>query len=141
MGHDDVEPLDARRELRDLGQLVIQVLAEAVRDLDVPSGDDDLHRCPPWGFGRCAWSACLRASRTAAPPPIREEQTPRDGPSCGSATSGMRRPRGGLGVPCMNASPSPGVATLQSSPGLSPDVRYAEGARDGPFLGPGAASL
>src|SRR3954462_16043397 len=41
----------------------------------------------------------------------------------------------------MNASPSPGVATLQSSPGLSPDVRYAEGPRDGPFPGPGAASI
>jgi len=39
----NIEALYARCELRDLGQLVIQVTAEALRNLDVPSGDDDLH--------------------------------------------------------------------------------------------------
>ena len=43
----DIEPLHTRRELWNLGQLLVQVSAETLRNLDVPSSDDDLHGSPP----------------------------------------------------------------------------------------------
>jgi hypothetical protein len=47
VGHHNIEALNARRELWDLGQLLVQVTAETLRNLDVPSSDDDLHGSPP----------------------------------------------------------------------------------------------
>src|SRR5690242_12241031 len=124
MAHDDVKPLDARRELRDLGQLVVQMLTESVRDLDVPSGDDDLHRCPPWDSA-VRVGGCLRPWQLAAPPPAEGENTPQDGPCSLSATPVVRRPQGGLGAPCMNASPHRARTALWASGVLSPPVRRA----------------
>jgi len=46
----NIEALHAWSKLWNLGQLLIQVTAEALRNLHVPTSDDDLHGCPPLRF-------------------------------------------------------------------------------------------
>src|SRR5699024_4809532 len=41
--HHDVDALYAWSKLRDLGQLLVEVGTESIRDLHVTSGDDNLH--------------------------------------------------------------------------------------------------
>ena len=44
----DVQALHPRRQLRDLGQLFLEMPAKALGHLGVPTSDDDLHDDPPW---------------------------------------------------------------------------------------------
>src|SRR5680860_219912 len=50
----DVQSLRPRGNLLDLGQLLLEMPAESVRDGGVSGGDHDLHGCPP--LGRVTWS-------------------------------------------------------------------------------------
>src|SRR5665647_2547915 len=68
VGDHYIEALYARCELRNLGQLVIQVTAKALGNLGVPSSDDDLHGCPPCEV-RDSFRGPRRTDLSAAPPP------------------------------------------------------------------------
>src|SRR6476646_9045730 len=145
VGHNHVEPLNARRELGDLGQLVIQVSTETVRDLDVPAGDYDLHRCPPWGIrgiGRGPAQGPVRRGTTSTG---EEPQAHRRRPQCWGDDRWRPRKRRPWG-PCMNARPTPaeaiprGLPTWRAPGPLVPEAsrrsrlpRYAvpPGGRDG----------
>ena len=57
----DVQALDPGRQLRDLGQLLLEMPAKALGHLGVPTSDDDLHDVPP----RCRWPGASRRQATA----------------------------------------------------------------------------